>query len=430
MTAPQLTSDLAVRTLSAPRTGHSGSTERAGRPTVPASPPATTAADTLDALFSRAARRRPEAFAVQEGGASLTYAKAELRATQLASVLVHGRVQLGDPVIVHCDDHRQSLVAQLAVLKAGGVCVPVPPGLDGAGLAAVRAVSGASTVLCSRATQDSWPRRCWTLALDDPDSWRRVTAHRTERALPLSHAHEAAYLLIPDERAGGPAGLLVDHRAWRLALTARTRAVGPAAPRVFVSGPPAGPRALSAMWWAFASTGSLCTLPSRGLPAEPAGTACAAVFSPEEYDAVLDSLRIRPRVVQLLGGAVPGELVARHFAALPGTRLRAEFAPSGGSLPWAAQEFSPQDCPQRSAGSLGTPVPEVRVRVLDRRGRALPAGQEGELCAAGAALPFETIHRPGRTVPPWADAPLLRSGLPGRRTADGALELAGPPVVA
>lgn len=385
------------------------------------------AADTLDALFSRAARRRPGALAVQDTGTSLTYARAELRATQLASALVHGRVQLGEPVIVHCDDHQQSLVAQLAVLKAGGVCVPVSPGLDPAALAAVRAVSGASTVLCSRSTQDSWPRRCWSLALDDPDSWRRVTAHRTERALPLSHAREAAYLLVPDEMASGPAGLLVDHRAWILALDARIRAVGPAAQRVFVSGPPAGPRTLSAMWWAFTSAGSLCALPSPGLLTGPSGTACAAVFSPEEYSTVLDSLRIRPRVVQLIGGEVPGELVARHFAALPDTRLRAEFAPAGGSLPWAAQEFSPKDSSRATGGRLGTPVPEVRIRVMDRRGRALPTGQAGELCATGAALPFETIHRPGRTTPSWAGAPLLRSGLPGRRTGDGALELAGPP---
>lgn len=424
MTAHQVTAERTVGARTVLRTGHPDRTARASRPTAPVP-----TVDTLDALFSRAARRRPEAIAVYDAGAALTYAKAELRATQLASVLVHSRVQLGDPVIVHCDDHQQALVAQLAVLKAGGVCVPVPPGLHASGLSAVHALSGASTVLCSRATQDSWPRRCWPLPLDDPEAWRRVAAHRTDRALPLSRPRETAYLLIPDETTGGPGGLLVDHRAWHLALSARIRAAGPAPSRVFVSGPPAGPRTLSAMWWAFASGGTLCALPPQGRPTGPAGGSCAAVFSPEEYDAVLGSPQIRPRLVQLIGGAVPGGLVARHYAAFPDARLRAEFAPAGGSLPWAAREFSPHDGDRSSAHPLGAALPDVRVRVVDGQGRVLPAGQAGELCAAGAALPFETIHRPGRPGTSWAHTALLRSGMSGRRTAGGALELVGPPAV-
>ncbi|MDX2576992.1 AMP-binding protein [Streptomyces scabiei] len=387
--------------------------------------PLSSSEDTLDALFTRAARRRPDAVAIQDARGELSFAKAELRATQLASVLIHAGVQLGDPVIIHCDDHQQALVAQLAVLKAGGVCVPAAHGHNRAQLRAIASISGASTVLCSRSTRGAWPRRFAALPLDDQGTTRLAAAHRRESALPLSHPREAAYLMLSGGGPDGPVGYLTDHRAWRLATAQRIRAAGPAPHRVFVAGPPADPRAVSAMWWAFACGGSLRALPDTGAPVARDGMLCAAVFSPEEYDAVVATLPIRPRLVQLLGGPVPDALVARHFAALPGTRLRADFAPIDGALPWTSREVRPTGDAE-SPGALGTAVPHVRARVLDRNGRAQEVGHEGELCGAGDALPFDAVRRPGIAAPAWEETALLRSRVSVRRSADGGFRLAGP----
>ncbi|MCX5265548.1 AMP-binding protein [Streptomyces sp. NBC_00199] len=426
---------LATRRAHAVRPPHAASALAAARP---ASPGARTGAaartlspsaspSTLDALFAQVAQRHPDAVAVQDARGELRFAAAESWAARLASVLVHRGVQLGDPVIIHCDDHRQALTAQLAVLKAGGVCVPAPHGLGRSELRGIAAVSGASTVLCSRSTQEAWPRRYTTLSLDDDDTRRRITAQRLEPALPLSHSREAAYLLVHDGGRQGPAGHLVDHHAWRLAVAERIRTAGPAPRRVFVAGPPAGPRALSAMWWAFSGGGSLRTLPGTGTSAQRDGTVSAAVFSPQEYDALVDVLPVRPRLVQLVGGPVPSDLVARHFTALPGTRLRADFSPADGALPWISREFTAAGGATSWTGTLGAPLPQVQVSVVDGRGRPLADGQTGELCAAGRALPFDTVRRPGRALPAWEEAPLLRSGMSGRRLPGGELELVEPP---
>ncbi|XUZ27394.1 AMP-binding protein [Streptomyces sp. RMIT01] len=387
--------------------------------------PLASSEDTLDALFTRAAERRPDAVAVEDARGELSFAEAELRATQLASVLIRGGVQLGDPVIIHCDDHQQALVAQLAVLKAGGACVPAAQGHNRAQLRAIAAISGACVVLCSRSTRGAWPRRYTALSLDDRGTTRLVAAHRRESALPLSHPREAAYVMLSGGGPDGPVGYLTDHRAWRLATAQRTRAAGPEPHRVFVAGPPADPRTVSAMWWAFAGGGSLRALSGTGAPVARDGMPCAAVFSPEEYDAVVGTLPIRPRLVQLLGGPVPDTLVARHFAALPGTRLRADFAPVDGALPWTPREVRPTG-EAEPVVALGTAVPHVRARVLDRNGRHQEVGREGELCAAGDALPFDAVRRPGRAAPAWEETALLRSRVSVRRSADGGFELAGP----
>ncbi|WP_157977563.1 class I adenylate-forming enzyme family protein [Streptomyces triticisoli] len=388
--------------------------------------PSSPSQDTLDRGFVRVAQRHPDAVAVQEVRGELSFGKAELWSTRLASMLMHADLQLGDPVIIHCDDHRQALLAQLAVLKAGGVCVPAAYGLGLPELRAIGAVSAASTVLCSSSTRETWARRHTTLALDHPETWRRITTHRLEPALPLSHPAEAAYMLVAHGGPGGPTGHLVDHRAWRLAVAERIRTAGPAPRRVFVAGPPASPAALSAMWWAFAGGASLRAMPTAGVPAERDGTLSAAVCSPEEYEALVDALPIRPRLVQLVGGPVPAGLVTRHFTALPGTRLRADLAPTDGVLPWTTREFTPTG-KEPSPRALGTPVSQVQVRVVDDRGGPQTAEQPGELCATGPALPFSTVRIPGHTTPVWEEAPLLRSGLSARRYPDGTLKLADPP---
>ncbi|GGY75896.1 AMP-binding protein [Streptomyces omiyaensis] len=391
------------------------------RPAAPAPPPPSPA--TLDGGFARAALRRPDAVAVQDAGGALTYARADQWAARLASMLMHRGVQLGDPVIVHCDDHRQALVAQLAVLKAGGVCVPAAHGLGPRELRAVGTLSGATTVLCSSSTRAAWGRAHTALALDDPETWRRITAHRLEPSLPLSHPAEAAYLLRAHGGPGAPAGHLVDHRAWRLAVAERIRTSGPAPRRVHVTGPPSGPAALSAMWWAFAAGASLRAVPPSGTPAGGDGTPCAAVLTPEEYATLLDALPVRPRLVQLVGGPVPADLVRRHFDVLPHARLRADFAPTDGVLPWTSRELT---APGTAPHTLGSPVSEVQVRVVDDRGVPLATGRPGELCATGPALPFSTVHGPGHPAPADHDTPLLRSGVAARRLPDGTLELAEP----
>ncbi|MFH8409798.1 hypothetical protein ACH4FX_34220 [Streptomyces sp. NPDC018019] len=71
-------------------------------------------------------------------------------------------------------------------------------------------------------------------------------------------------------------------------------------------------------------------------------------------------------------------------------------------------------------------VPRIRARVLDHLGRAQEAGAAGELCAAGDALPFDAVRRPGRATPTWEESTLLRSGVWIRRSADGGFKLAGP----
>ncbi|MFC9388800.1 AMP-binding protein [Streptomyces venezuelae] len=385
------------------------------------------AARTLDGLFTRVARRHPLAPVVREGRHVLSYGRAELLSARLATALLRAEVQLGDPVVVHCEDHRQAVVAQLAVLKAGGVCVPVPRDLDTGQARRTAAVSGADTVLCGRATQRAWDhggcRR--SFLLDDPELWKRIAARPLDRALPRSAPTEPAYLLTAEEDPEGTSGHLVDHRAWHLAMAARTAQIGPAGRTVTVAEHPTGPATLSAMWWAFASGSTLHARPG-GLVAGLDGV--VAVCETGEYARVLDALAAeprppRPRTVLLVGAPCPPELAARHAELLPATPLRAEFAPGRSVLPWAVSTYAAGQDPTAGPAPVVGAAPGVRLSVRGALGENLRTGQPGEVCARGRTLPFDVIgHRAG----PGRGGVLLRSGFAGRRNPDGGVELTGP----
>ncbi|MFI0908388.1 AMP-binding protein [Streptomyces sioyaensis] len=387
---------------------------------------------TLDGMFTNMARRFPMARAVQEGRHHLSYGEAETRAGQLASALVRGGVQLGDPVVVHCGDHRQAVVGQLAVLKAGGVCVPVPAASRGARLDRIIEVSGAQAVLCSTVTRPVWSYRCMSWVLDDPATWSKIAAQRPDPALPRSGHTEAAYLLVSDADCQGVGGYLTDHRAWQLALSARIRRAGSAHDGVIVHHPPVRTTTLPAMWWAFACGGTL-HVPSRydGFTCSPAPKRkAAAVFGPDEYGLLLQSPSlashpVSPRLTVLIGGPCPRTVIDRHFEVLPRAPLWVEFAAADGTMPWTVREFSP-DNPWPEHPGASRPVPGVHVQVVDPAGSPVPAGQTGEVHATGPALPYGSIRSADGACLAEDTAPVLASGRLGRWRRDGTLEFCGP----
>ncbi|MFI7502188.1 AMP-binding protein [Streptomyces sp. NPDC049687] len=409
-------------------------------------------ATTLDRVFSRIARAHPGRTAVHvppgpdgpPGVRRLTYGAAEARAVRLASALVRSGVQLGEPVVVVCDDPIRAVVDQLAVFKAGAVCVPVGrvPAEQARDIAAL---SGARWALCGTDSRLSWERYCRALSPQETVLAGLVGRARSgeapvEDSLPRSDFSEAAYLLV-DRHARRPAeARLSAHTAWTSAAASRVQRVGHVSTEVVSGGDLADAAALSAMWWAFACGARLTWLgadrpyAATGVTPRAAGARPAdALLSTEGYQELLETLgttsvassgsRAGLGTVVVSGAPCTADLVKQHFALVEGTRLISEFSGDGGPLPWTARELGPADAECRLLPNLGRPSPNVQVRILDEVGRSLPPGLVGEICAEGGALPYELLIRDGVLVRTLTDH-LLRSGRLGQLRMDGSLESA------
>ncbi|MFE7567652.1 AMP-binding protein [Streptomyces sp. NPDC057539] len=401
-----------------------------GRAVLPGPREGAAHAGTLDGLFSLAAARRPHEVVVADGGRTLTYESAESSSGRLASALLRYGVQLGDPVLVHCSDHAQALVAQLAVLKLGAVCVPVPRGADDASLARIACLSGATLVLCSGATKERWSLPA--MVLDDERTWAKITPLRVDGSLPRSGPADVAYLLTELGADDGVTGHLVDHRAWLFAVSARLRRAGRPTRGVTVGQEAGDVRALLAVWWAVAA-GSRFHGPrppgaSEAVP-RPLGSGTATVYGPDEYAAVLaesrPGTRERPGTVLITGGPLPAGLVERHAELLPFTRLLAEFSPRDGAMPWTAVDCTAGVRNPAGRVGMGAAVPRVRVTVRDAEGRVLPTGGTGQIWAAGTALPFDRLCDGCYEPAASHRGSFTDSGYTGRWTESGSLVVMG-----
>src|SRR5580700_2627096 len=81
----------------------------------------------LQQLLSNSADRFPEKTAVWSHGRTISYRELEERSNQLAHFLVQGGVRKGDRVGLFFPKCVESVVSMFAVLKAGGVYVPLDP---------------------------------------------------------------------------------------------------------------------------------------------------------------------------------------------------------------------------------------------------------------------------------------------------------------
>src|SRR5262249_46471746 len=86
-------------------------------------------AGTLHHLVRRQAERTPDAPALEYDGTVLGYAELDAAVTQLAAGLVGRGVGAESVVALRLDATPRFVVASLAILEAGGVCLPLDPAI-------------------------------------------------------------------------------------------------------------------------------------------------------------------------------------------------------------------------------------------------------------------------------------------------------------
>ncbi|MGH3754123.1 MAG: amino acid adenylation domain-containing protein [Pseudonocardiaceae bacterium] len=162
---------------------------------------------TLVDLLEAQVRRTPDATALSDERASLTFAELDDRANRLAHVLIGAGVGPEAVVALIMPRTVEMIVAMVAVHQAGGAFLPIDPGYPDAHIAAM--LADAQPVL--------------VLTPDSPElAQARSAPHRRVQGAALRPEHPA-YVIYTSGSTGRPKGVVVSHRSIANLFTSHRR---------------------------------------------------------------------------------------------------------------------------------------------------------------------------------------------------------------
>ncbi|MFE3634312.1 non-ribosomal peptide synthase/polyketide synthase [Streptomyces sp. NPDC059168] len=377
---------------------------------------------TLPALFERQAARTPDAVALVDGDRELTYAEVDRAANRLAHRLVRRGVGPERVVALALPRSAATVVAQLAVTKAGGAFLPVDPGYPEQRREFMIRDAGAHLVLGD-------PAEVWSA--DGPET----APADADRTTALTPAHPA-YVIYTSGSTGTPKGVVVTHRglASFAAAAAEQYAAGPG-DRVLQFASPSFDASVLELCVSLLTGAALVT----GEEGPLVGERLAEVLSRRRVSHTLippaalatvppETAAALPHLHTLIVGAeaCPADLVDTWA---PGRRMVNSYGPTEATVvaTWTGPLTSGTGAPP-----IGRPSGNTRVHVLDAALRPVPPGVTGELYIAGPGLARGYLGRPGLTAQRFLPDPfgapgerMYRTGDLVRRAADGCLRFAG-----
>ncbi|MFJ2819480.1 amino acid adenylation domain-containing protein, partial [Streptomyces sp. NPDC087294] len=371
-------------------------------------------------LFERRVAAAPDDHALLFPGGRLTYRQLDTRANQLAHLLRRRGIGREDRVALAVPRGPDTVVAQLAVLKAGAAHVPVDPAYPAARIAHLLADARPAILVTHGdtdprpAADDAADRDLPALLLDDPEV---VAALDAAPGTPPERPNEpgrTAYVIYTSGSTGRPKGVLVTHTGVA-ALVASQRerlGVGPGS-RVLQFASPSFDAAFWETVMALLTGATLVvTPPDRLLPGDQLDrlvrefAVTHVTLPPSALRALEDRELPSVRSLVVAGEALPADLVRQW--ARDRSMINA-YGPTETTV--CATTSAPLDA-EDTPPPIGRPLTGTRVYVLDARLRPVPPGVPGELYVSGPALARGYLGRPGLTAGRFVACPF---GVPGER---------------
>ncbi len=399
------------------------------------------AAMTLHALIDRQAERAPDSIAVEFEGQSLTFGVLVRRANQWANRLRSLGVEPNVLVSISLARSLDSVVGLLAILKAGGVCVPIDPEYPRE-LCSFLLDDAAAPVLLThqKLVADLPPHSAKILCMDaDGES----VALESD-CVPADGASSAdlACVVYTSGSTGHPKGALHDHRGIANHLLAMRDRFQLTSSDAVLHQAPVSPDV--AMWILLLPlvAGARLVVARSGADHDPdylvrliqQRRISLAHFGPSMLRAFLDrpgvSECLSLRHVMCSGEALPQPLQEKFFTRLacPLHNLYGRAETAFPATHWTCQRES--SC---AVAPLGRPVANTRCYIFDSLAQPVPIGVPGELHIGGAQVARGYHRRPELTdanfiADPFSEdssARLHKTGDLCRYLPDGSIQYLG-----
>ncbi|HEV2734941.1 MAG TPA: amino acid adenylation domain-containing protein, partial [Longimicrobiaceae bacterium] len=394
-------------------------------------------------LFESQVERAPDAVAVVSEDGQLTYAQLNARANRLAHHLRERGVGPDSRVAVCAERGLHMVVGLLAILKAGGAYVPLDPAYPRERLGYMLRDSAPVVLLAQGSLAGVFDGiEVPVLEIDAAASgW--MEHPRTNPEHGDLRAGHLAYVIYTSGSTGAPKGVMVEHRSVANHVAWQCAAFGiDSSDTVLQRTSISFDASVWEIWTPLAVGARMLLLPVAAAkdPGEigrviQQGRVSIVQFVPALFQAVLGELpedaRLPCRYVFCGGDPLPARLVeeARARGVRDVVNL---YGPTEATID-ATAHVCRDLLREGRAPSIGAPISNTRVYIVDDVGEPVPVGVAGELWVGGAGLARGYLDRPELTaerfVPdPFSGGPgarLYRTGDLGRWRTDGTIEFLG-----
>ena len=386
---------------------------------------------TFPALFAAQAARFPDRIAVSFDGSTMTYGELDARAAAAAGALRRAGARRGQRVGVCVRRSPQLLVSLLAVQKSGCAYVPLDPDFPAERLRYMLADSGARIVLTSGLPAGLIPPE--GVAVVDTTT---IDPAALDPPLDLAYAptpRDAAYVLYTSGSTGRPKGVTVSHGALINFLQSMRVTPGLDESDVLAAVTTVSFDIAGLELYLPLLVGARIELVAREVASD--GAALARLLesagitvmqaTPATWRLLIDSgWRGSPRLRALCGG----ETLSRRLADQILDRAAQLWNLYG---PTETTVWSTLARVERGSEpiSIGRPIANTRIHILDESGAVAPIGAAGEICIAGAGVAAGYHGLPALTAERFiadghsglSGGRMYRTGDRGRWGADGKL---------
>ncbi|OPC78626.1 hypothetical protein B4N89_31095 [Embleya scabrispora] len=407
---------------------------------------------TLSGQFAAQAARTPESVAVECGSTRITYARLDAAVDAVARRLRGAGIGRGDLVAV-CVRRTAALpTALLGVLRAGAAYLPLDPEYPSARLAMVLEDCAADALLTEHDLLGRFPGRAdQALLIDGIDGndggdgidgagdLAGTAEIDPAGADPIAASpptpDELAYVLATSGSTGRPKGVEIEHRALSNLLASMRDVLACAADSVWLGLTSASFDISAVELYVPLITGGRLVLAEDGETRD--GRALLRLIrdrgvthvqaTPSGWRMLLDAGFEEPAVFAVTGGEPLPVPLARELRRRA-RRLVNAYGPTETTVWSSTAEIGPDD----DEVTIGRPIANTRMYVLDRHLAPVPVGVAGDLYIGGDGLargyrrlPAVTADRfgPDPYGPPGAR--LYRTGDLARYRDDGRIEFLG-----
>ena len=371
----------------------------------------------LPQLVEQHAEATPEAIALVYGEQSLTYKVLNARANQLAHHLHVLGIQANMPVGLYLERSLDMVVGLLGILKAGGAYVPLDPAYPPERLNYMIEDAQLHALVTRRDLLNSVSAANTQAVCIDTDA-AKLAEQSESNPVPVATSHDLAYIIYTSGSTGKPKGVQIAHRSllnlvfWHnttFGVTAADRATQVTSPAFDATG-----------WelWPYLAAGASVYLTDEETRVSPSllrdfiiknniavsfvSTAIAEIMLTLEWP-TNTTLRFLLTGADALRQYPPASLPFQ-FINNYGPTEDTVVATSGRILPTTQVDESP---------SIGRPIANTQVYILDEELRQVPIGTVGELYIGGVGLAQGYRNRPELTAERFIEHPF--SNEPGER---------------